>query len=409
MPSPYRAILSASIPLLLSMSAGIIASLMGTALLGQRETAALAAFALASAVLNPVTAAVGAGLRGMAPFIAPHRDNPCEALPFLRDARWLSLTLGTMGAAAVLAVPLIAQATAIPAEVAAELGALPLLLALSVLLYGAGGGANGVLIALGQSRQVLWSGLSSAAVEVLLLLVLVPRLGVHGVGLAMVISTAVTVAVSNICLLRLPELRGQSPWPGRPRPQEILNMARVGIPMSAGVLIKFTVLGSLTYIAARLGAQSAAAHAILRSLAEFLALSAFAIRQASAPETARPTTPADLRRINRAATLLSATGVLLSALLLYTPALNLFTSDPAVYASILTLAPLLTAYALTNSCGIIMSSSLTGLQRSSWTLTSSITGYALLAVIATPMTTIWGLTGLWTAMTAAGVVIRSEE
>ena len=225
----------------------------------------------------------------------------------------------------------------------------------------------------------------------------------------MVISTAVTVAVSNICLLRLPELRGQSPWPGRPRPQEILNMARVGIPMSAGVLIKFTVLGSLTYIAARLGAQSAAAHAILRSLAEFLALSAFAIGQASAPETARATTPADLRRINRAATLLSATGVLLSALLLYTPALNLFTSDPAVYASILTLAPLLTAYALTNSCGIIMSSSLTGLKRSSWTLTSSITGYALLAVIATPMTTIWGLTGLWTAMTAAGVVILTIQ
>ena len=291
MSSPHRVILSATIPLFLSMSAGIIAQLAGTALLGRQATAALAAFALVSAVLNPVTAAVAAGLRGMAPFVAPHRESPVEALPILRDARWLAISLGTVGAGVVLCVPLIARASGVPGEVTDEFGVLPLLLALNVLLFSAGGGANAVLIALGRSRQVLWSSLSSTAVEVVLLVVLVPRVGIHGTGVALVVSTVVAVAVSNTCLLRVPGLAGQSLWPGRPRPREILRMARVGIPMSATVLIKFTVLGSLTYAAARTGAQGAAAHAILRSLGEFLGLAAFAVSQASASEIARRKSP----------------------------------------------------------------------------------------------------------------------
>lgn len=63
----------------------------------------------------------------------------------------------------MLAVPLIARVSGVPHEVGAEFGMLPLLLALQVLLYSAGSGANGMLIALGRSRLVLWSSLSSTA------------------------------------------------------------------------------------------------------------------------------------------------------------------------------------------------------------------------------------------------------
>ncbi|SDK73100.1 multidrug resistance protein, MATE family [Nonomuraea maritima] len=233
MSSPHRVLLTAAIPLLVSASAGVVAQLVGASLLGHQATVQLAAFALVGAVLNPVTAAVSGGLRGMAPFVAACRDRPAEALAVLKDARRLSLGLGVAGAGVMLCVPLIARIGGAPPEVTAEFGALPVLFALHVLLSAAGGGANGMLVALGRSRLVLRSSLPATGVQVVLLLVLVPSMGVQGTGVALLAATVVALVLSNTLLLRLPEWSGQSVWPGRPRPRRIARMARVGVPMSA--------------------------------------------------------------------------------------------------------------------------------------------------------------------------------
>ncbi|MEV4357829.1 MATE family efflux transporter [Nonomuraea sp. NPDC049625] len=408
MPTPHRMILNAAAPLFLSMSAGVIAQLVGTSLLGHQATVQLAAFALVGAVLTPVTAAVSGGLRGMAPFVAACRDRPAEALPILKDARWLSLVLGVIGAGVMLGVPLIARVGGVSREVTAEFGAVPQLFALQVLLAAAGGGANGVLIALGRSRLVLWSSLSSTAVQVTLLLLLVPRMGIHGTAIALLTSTALAVTVSNVLLLRLPGLAGGSPWPGRLRPREIWRMAKVGLPMSATVVIKFTVMGGAAYAAARTGVQGAAAHAILTSLAGPLGLTAFAVGQAATPEIARATSPGEARRVNRAALTVAAIGVLTSALIVLSlgePVLGLFTSDARVLALTLPLLPLLAAYTLADNCGIVMATGLTGLKRSTWTLGSAIVGNGLLALAMTPVTTAWGLAGLWIALTASRLLV----
>ncbi|GAA3566531.1 hypothetical protein GCM10022419_053990 [Nonomuraea rosea] len=412
MSSPHRAILSAAVPLLLSMSAGTVAQLIGTSLLGHQATAQLAAFAVAGAVLTPVTAAVSGALRGMAPFIAPLRETPAEALPILRDARWLSIAIGTAGAGAVLAVPLIARAAGTPDEVTAELGALPLLLALQVLLFSAGGGANGMLIALGRSHQVLWSSLSSTAAGVILSLVLVPRIGLPGTGLAMLASSAVAVTVSNTLLLRLPELAGQPSWLGRPRPREILRMAKVGLPMSATILIKFTVMGGVTYAAARTGTQGAAAHAILGSLGGFLTLTAFAVGQAATPEIARAASAAEARRINRAALAIGTAGVLAGALVLLVAGravLGLFTSDADVAGAAFALLPLLVAYSVVNGGGIVTSAGMVALKRSAWSLGSAVAGHGLLALAMIPVTAAFGLAGLWTALTLGSALIFAMQ
>ncbi|MEV4291907.1 polysaccharide biosynthesis C-terminal domain-containing protein [Nonomuraea bangladeshensis] len=391
------------------MSAGVVAQLVGTSLLGHQATAQLAAFALAGAVLNPVTAAVAGGLRGAAPFVAVHRDRPAEAVAVLKDARWLALGLGTAGAGVMLAVPSIARAGGAPDEAVAELGLLPLLLALHVLLFAAGSGANGVLVALGRSRLVLWSGLAGTGTQVALSLVLVPRVGVQGIGVALLASTGVAVAVSNGVLARL---TGASPWPGRPRARRIVRMAKVGVPMSATLVIKFTVLGGVAYAAARTGVQGAAAHAILVALDGFLGLAAFAAAQAATPEIARAASPREARRVSGAAVTIAAAGVLGGGLVLLLSGravLGAFTPDAAVLGLAGGLVPLLVAFSLVGNCGIVVAYGLVGLRRSTWQLASTGTGYGLLALTMTPAAEAGGLAGLWGAMLASVTLIGAMQ
>ncbi|MFG3438895.1 polysaccharide biosynthesis C-terminal domain-containing protein [Nonomuraea sp. NPDC047897] len=420
MTPPLRTILGVAVPLALSAGAGLAARLAATSLLGHQATTELAAFALAGAVHGPVTAAVSGGLRGLTPFVAPHRDRPAAALPALRDARWLALVLGVAGAGVVLCVPLIAWAGGVPGEVTAGLGALPPLLAVHVLLLAAGGGANGTLVALGHARQVLRSSLAGAATEVVLLLALVPWLGVMGAGVALVAATAVTVVIANGRLARLTGLTGRTLWPGRPRPREILRMARVGVPMSAALVVKFAALGGAAYAAARTGADGAAAHAILVSLDGPLTLAAFTAGQAAAPEIARAVSgpgkvtastgdrTAAARRISRAALVVAAAGALTGTVLLAflgEEVLGLFTADGRVRAAAAGLLPLLGVFALVNGCAIVMSAALTGLRRSAWSLGAVAAGYGPLALVAAPVTAAWGLTGLWCALAACAVLV----
>ncbi|WP_158088781.1 MATE family efflux transporter [Thermoactinospora rubra] len=408
MPRPHRTLLSSAVPLLLSMVTSTAGGLVGTAVLGHHATTALAAFALAMAVLNPATAAVAGALRGVVPFAARHRADPAAAVRILRDARWLALAAGTAGAAVVAAIPAIATLSGAPAAVVGELGGLPWLLAAYVLVFAAGGGANSVLIALGRSRQVLWSSVAATATDVALTVVLVPPLGLEGAGVAFVASALVGVTVANVCLRRIPGLAGESLWPGRPRFAEVVKLARVGVPMAGTILIKFAVLGLVTYAAARTGAVGAAAHAVVSSIAGLLFLAGLAVGQAAAPEVARAASAGEARRVVRAGLLLAAVGVGaagLVVLLFREPVIGLFTDDAVVRATAFAVIPLMALSALLEACQAVAGFGLTGLKRSSWSLASFAIGYGTLAPAAHPVATAWGLTGLWIAIAATNALL----
>ncbi|MET9341688.1 MATE family efflux transporter [Nonomuraea sp. NPDC003804] len=403
-----KALIGAAVPLFLSMVSGMVAHLVGSAVLGNRSAAALAALALALAVYNPVVAAVAGAVRGMVPFVAPHTGDPAAALPVLKDARWLAYGVGGLGAAVMTCVPLIATASGAPGEVVAELGALPWLLAACVVVLAAGGGANSVLIALGRSRQVLWSALAATAVEVALIVVLAPSLGVGGVGLAALGSAAAGMLVSNLALMRVPGLRGQSLRPGRPRPREIAELARVGLPLSATTLVKFGALAVVTYAAAGTGTRNAAAHALLGSLAGLLMVAALAVAQASVPEIARAADAARARRVNRGAVLLAVTASGVGAVGLLAcgePLMGLFTSDAGVRDTALALLPLLVPASVADGWQAVMGFGLTALKRSSWSLGCFLLGYGMLAGVAVPVAGFAGLPGLWTAVLVMNVVL----
>ncbi|MFI7642081.1 hypothetical protein [Nonomuraea sp. NPDC049400] len=144
--------------------------------------------------------------------------------------------------------------------------------------------------------------------------------------------------------------------------------------MSATLVIKFTIMGGVTYATARTGAQGAAARAILTSLKGFLELAAFAVAQAVTPKIAKaasPGEPADQPSGRDD----PATGVLTARSCCSCSArwLGVYTSDAAVLPLTFARLLLLSAYALANS-GIVMSWSLMRLKGEPATLGSAIAG-----------------------------------
>ncbi|WP_144070119.1 MATE family efflux transporter [Nonomuraea indica] len=403
-------ILRTALPLFLSMVTGMLGTLVVTSVLGRHDTVTLAAFAVMTAVLNPASAAVVGAMRGLSPFVAPHRDDPAAALPVLRDARWLALLVGTAGALAMLAVPVLAGAAGVPGEVVAELGPLPYLLAVYLLVSASGGGATTVLVAFGHGRQVLWSSLAGTAVLAGCAVALVPPLGLAGAGVAWLLSAAASVTVANLALRRVLGVRvGQ----GRPRVAEIVRLGRVSLPLAATVLIKFGGLGVVTFAAGTTNTRDAAAHAVLGTLTGLILVASVSVAQAALPEVARAATPAGARRANGAAALLAlaGTGVAALTLLLSGDAVpSLFTDDAGVRERVVALLPLMLLASAADGTQAVQGIGLTGLRRSATSLRYFAAGYGLLVLAAVPVAGTWGIAGLWTAVAVANaclVVLQS--
>ncbi|SDL19472.1 multidrug resistance protein, MATE family [Nonomuraea maritima] len=394
-------LLRASVPLLLAMIAGMVGSLIVTSVLGNHDTVTLAAFALVSAVLNPASAAVQGALRGLGPFVAPFRDDPKAAVAVVRDARWLSLATGTLGALVVVCVPLVASVAGVPDEVVREMGVLPWLLAVYLLVFASTGGASTILVALGRSRNVLWPSLAFGVGLGVLTAVLVPRLGLAGAGVAWVVSGSVAAGVAALNLRRaIGRPIGQS----RPRVGEIAKLARVSIPLAGTVLIKFGVLAVVTFAASSSGTRDTAAHAVLTTLTGLIMMFSLSVAQVSVPEVARASDAVGARRASRTAALLAVMGTVVVAGLLFVLGDSLvavFTDDPAVLARVVELLPLMLLASALDAVQAVQGFGLTALKRSSASLLFFSIGYGLLVVAAVPVARAWGITGLWTALAVA--------
>ncbi|MCF6472103.1 MATE family efflux transporter [Nonomuraea sp. MG754425] len=395
------ALLRAAVPIFLAMVAGTAGSLIVTSVLGKHDTVTLAAFAVVSSVLGAAAAAVQGALRGLGPFVAPYRDDPAAAVPIVRDARWLSMATGTLGAAALLCVPLLAGATGVPDEVVREMGPMPWFLAAYLLVFASTGGASTILVALGRSRDVLWPTLVFGIGVGGLSALLVPRLGLTGVGVAWVLSGVAAAVVAAISLRRA---LGRPIGQRRPRPAEIVKLARVSIPLAGTVLIKFGVLGVVTFAASVTGARDTAAHAVLSTLTGLIMLASLSVAQAAVPEVARAPDPAGARRAHRGAALLAVTGTLVVAGLLLgfgDRLLALFSDDAAVRERVLGLLPLMLLASALDAAQAVQGTGLTALKRSAASLSYFAVGYGLLVAAAVPVAGAWGIDGLWTAMALA--------
>lgn len=409
-------IAKAAAPLYVTTFAASAGSLVDTALLGRHATVSLAAFAVTMAVFSPATATVAGALRGVMPFIAPHRNAPENLLPLVRSGMWLSFAVGGVCAAAVAAVPLLGGMWGVRPGVLTRLGTFPWMLAGSVLVIAVGQSATSVLVALGHSGLVMRSGLVGTAASVTLSVLLVggpgpvPGYGLTGAGLAMLASSLVSTGLNQYALRHRTVLAGRRLRPGRPDPRRILRLARVGLPLGATVLVKFSVLGMLTFAAARISTDSAAVHSVSESLVNVVFTAAVAVGQATVPLIAEYADAGDAVRIRRSVwagvqVALCAVTVLGTVLfMLRGPLVGLFTKSQALESQVIRLLPLILAVVATDALQAVAGFGLVGLKRTGPSLVSTAVWFGILAALSVPVADAAGLPGLWTALACANLL-----
>ncbi|MFF7163605.1 MATE family efflux transporter [Streptomyces sp. NPDC008086] len=364
----------------------------------------------------PATATVAGALRGVMPFVVPCKDEPDALLPIVRNAMWLALAMGGVCAAAVASVPLIGGAAGVPVAVLDQLGLFPWLLAASVLLVAVGQSATSVLVALGHGAQVMRAGLLGTATSVTLSVLLVgapgplPGYGLTGAGVAMLAAALVGAWANQRTLRRRTVLAGRPLHPGRPDPRRVLGLAAVGIPLAGTVLIKFAVLGVLTFAAARIGTDSAAVHGVSESLVNVMFTVAVAVGQAMIPLTAGAASAGDVAGIRRS--LRAGVGVTLSAITVLGAFLllgrhwtvALFTSDDALLPQVVRQLPLVLLVVVTDALQAVAGFALIGLRRTVPSLVSTAVWFGALAAVAVPVAEAGGLTALWAALAVANLL-----
>ena len=414
--TPFTRIATTALPLYLTMVASSAAALVDSALLGRHATSSLAAFAVTIAVFSPATATVTGALRGVMPFVSLHEDDPDGMAPLVRNGMWLGFLVGLLGAIAVAGVAVIGRATGVPQSTLDHLGAFPYLLAVDVLSTSVGASAISVLVALGQGRLVMRAGLVGTAVAVLLSVTLIagigpaPALGLNGAGIAMLTSSLITTCRVQLALRRLPVLAGQSLRPGRPDLPQVFRLARVGIPLAGTVLIKFVVLGVLTFAAARLGTEQAAVHGVSENLVNLIYTLAVAIGQATVPFVAGAARDADAAEARRsvvagAGVALCGVGTLGVVLVVLGHwIVPFFSDDPALRPQLEHQLPLVAAVVVTDALQAIAGFGMLGLKRTFPSLISTAVFFGLLCLSAVPVADAGGLTGLWSALICANLL-----
>lgn len=414
--SRFTKIAGAALPLYLTMIAASAGALVDTAMLGRHATASLAAFAVTIAVFSPAVAAIAGVLRGVMPFVAAHRDEPDLLLPIVRNGRWLALIVGTLSAVAIALVPLIGKVGGVPVATLDELGVFPYILAASALASSLGAGATSTLVGLGQGKLVMRAGLLGTSTAVVLSVTLVggagpvPALGLTGAGIAMLASILISTGLAQVTLRRSTVLAGRSLRLGKPDLQQILRLAKVGIPLAGTVLIKFAVLGVLAFAAARISTTSAAVHSVSISLVNLMFTAAVAVGQATVPAVAVSARDHDIRGTRRSVAAgigvaLCAVGVLGTCLvLLRNLMVPLFTSDESLRSQVVTQLPLILVVVVTDALQAVCGFGLIGIKRTEPSLITFGACYGILAIAAVPLSS-GGLGSLWTGLACANLLL----
>lgn len=245
-----------------------------------------------------------------------------------------------------------------------------------------------------------------------------PALGVSGSALSTVISRIYMAAVLVYFGWRYERDRGHPLFAHWPRPMwtRIRVLLNLGVPAAFQVVLEVAAFGGATIMAAHLDAVTLATHEIALNCAAYTYMVPLGISAAAAVGVGHAIGAGNPARARRAGWMAVGLGVgfmalaALAFLLMPRPIMEIYSRDPRILAMGTHILVIVAAFQIFDGCQTVATGALRGLGVTRFPMLTNFAGYWLFglplgALMCFPLK--WGLSGLWTGLTLALMVIAS--
>lgn len=430
--SELKSLVRLAVPLALAQVGMVLMGFVDVAVVGRLGPVPLAAVGLGNGLFFAVSVFGIGAMMGLDPLVsqALGAGQPQRARAVLWQGVWLAVF-----ASAVLAVPIIAAAfllewAGVVPEVARDartyaLVRLPALV--PMLLFSA---QKAYLQAHRVTRPMVISiviaNVANLGLDWLLVLGVegvFPPLGAAGVALATVTCTVLQVSILGlgIRLMRVPapdvkEGAASAVFSRRPRPKEMGRALRVGLPVGLQMGAEVGVFALAGLLAARMGAELAAAHQVALSLASLSFCAAVGVGSAGSVMVGHAVgagSHLDARRAGKAAvqagTMVMSVGAL-AFLLVPGPLVRMLTDVPEVIRIAVPLLAVAAAFQLSDGLQAVGAGILRGAGDTRFAFVANLLGHWLIglpvALLCAEVLGL-GLVGIWWGLAAGLTVVAA--
>jgi multidrug resistance protein, MATE family len=245
-----------------------------------------------------------------------------------------------------------------------------------------------------------------------------PALGVNGSALSTVFSRIYMAAVLVYVAWRHERGRGHplfAHWPG-PDWARVRVLLNLGVPAAFQVVLEVAAFGAVTIMAAHLDPVALATHEIALSCAAYTFMVPLGISAAAAVAVGHAIGAGNPARARRAGWMAIGLGVSFMGLaavaffVIPRPIMEIYSRDPRILAMGVHILMIVAAFQIFDGCQTVATGALRGMGETRFPMLTNFAGYWLFGL---PLGAImcfklkWGLSGLWTGLTLALIVIAS--
>ena len=245
-----------------------------------------------------------------------------------------------------------------------------------------------------------------------------PALGVSGSALSTVVSRIYMAAVLMYFAWRHERERGHplfAHWPG-PDWGSVRTLLSLGVPAAFQVVLEVAAFGAVTIMASHLDAVALATHEIALSCAAYTFMVPLGISAAAAVAVGHAIGAGNPARARRAGWMAVGLGVgfmsltAVAFLVLPRPIMEIYSRDEHILAMGVRILIIVGAFQIFDGCQTVATGALRGMGETRFPMLINFAGYWLFGL---PLGALmcfklkWGLSGLWTGLTLALIVIAS--
>ena len=243
-----------------------------------------------------------------------------------------------------------------------------------------------------------------------------PALGVGGSAISTVVSRIYMAAVLVYFAWRHERGRGHplfAHWPA-PDWKRIRSLLNLGVPAAFQVILEMAAFGAATIMAAHLNPVALATHEIALSCAAYTFMVPLGISAAAAVAVGHAIGAGNPARARRAGWMAVGLGVsfmgltAVAFLAVPRPIMEIYSRDPQILAMGVHMLMIVAAFQIFDGCQTVATGALRGLGETRFPMLTNFAGYWLFGL---PLGALmcfrlkWGLSGLWTGLTLALIVI----